>query len=497
MSGDFVKNSMKLSELHLNIPSTEGFSAETANAEDNESPRNNSSTSGSNKHAYSASEIKITAEHLWRNFPEGSQVRRFEESVREIVAAIQPHPSQISYRASVIALVKRQVRCVLRVNAFECGLHVLRCFLPDDPTRLTVVLGRSRVAQWHKTLHDRLTVLSEQTELSRVDRANDDDFATDQDDEFPVCDHVVSKVQVASEDANFKVDCLVDSTEVSISCNRRGDICLLAFIEEFASLVGQEDLFKRSLLLIRAWWFYETTAYGNPIRHYISDGGMCIMVCAIFNQFHARITSPLQALCLFLAEYSAYDGATHAITLQGIVPFPEGAQLVMMEPQESHLVTAAIMDKYWVLFNIQEASTSAAHFSQSQQIIDELNDDLARGTFLTKGHKPHYQSAFHGASQRSNAHGASRFERSGFNVANPFVNSNMVERLVTRRLQKVQRAFAAGASQCLLAVTHSGGEESAAIRALFPVVFHRFGQGFVRPDRINENTLQYRNNAIS
>ena len=481
-------------EMSLQFPVATSEYVEASNLDD-ETPRPQSA-SGGGKPAYSQAEIRNNADMLWRAGQAEQQAQRFDSAVQEVLSFVQPHPSQITYRASVVALIKRQVRSVLRVNAFECSLHVLRCFLPDDPTRLTVILGRTRVAQWHKTLHDRLTVLAEQPELSRAACPVDDDFAVDGDDEFPLFDHVLSKVQVASEDANFKVDCVVDAIESSISCNRRGDICLLAFVEEFANLVGQDDLFKRSLQLIRAWWFYETATYaGASIRHYIPDSAMCIMVCAIFNQFHMRISSPLQALCLFLAEYSAYDGATQAITLQGIVPYPEGSQLGLMEPRESHLVSAAIMDKYWVLVNIQEATSTAQHFNQAQQITEELNEDLTRGAFLTKGHKSSYQSVYPGvrsASQRAYAPGTARFERSGFNVANPFVNANMVEKLVTRRLQKVQKAFVAGAAQCFAVFSCSNGDENAAIRALFPVVCNRFGRGFVRPDHIGETAPNFR-----
>ena len=65
---------------------------------------------------------------------------------------------------------------------------------------------------------------------------------------------------------------------------------------------------------------YSSGYVGCVIKYYLPDFSLCIMVCAIFNQYHAQIASPLQALCLFLTEYSGYDGATHAITLQGLVP---------------------------------------------------------------------------------------------------------------------------------------------------------------------------------
>lgn len=153
----------------------------------------------------------------------------------------------------------------------------------------------------------------------------------------------------------------VDSSNVSIQANNRLDLCMLAFLEEVSTIVGHDNLFKRSILLIRAWWSYETVAYvGISIKHYLNDLTICIMVCAIFNQYHTRITSPLQALCLFLAEYSSYDGTTHVITLQGIVPYKANSssitQLVLLEPHIHDLFQSELLDKYWLLFNLNNSS---------------------------------------------------------------------------------------------------------------------------------------------
>jgi hypothetical protein len=410
-----------------------------------------------------------------------------------------------------MALIKRQVRFTLRVNAFECGLHELRCFLPDDVTKLSVVMGKLRASQWHKTVSDRLTMLAGQPELSRVAVvvAMDEEYAADQDDEYPVYDHVVSKVLVSSEEATFKVECAVDGTDVAVYCNRRGDVCMLAFLEEVSALVGQDDLFKRSLLFIRAWWVYETNAYvTSPVRHSLGDFCMCIMVCAVFNQYHARISSPLQALCLFLAEYSAYDGAKQVITLQGVVPFLYGDSNAIHVPdiQEHHLLSAVILEKYWALFNIAEVSAMPTHYGQVQ-LVDEINEDLTRGSFLSRGHmvhgSPYYANyaagAVHNSAQRAYSQPTTRLDRLCFNVAHPFMSANMMERVSARRIQRVQKVFAIG-SEKLLSILRKAPEDTPAgitqaVRAFFPAINARFGQGFVRPDRISPRSPQFRNST--
>ena len=89
------------------------------------------------------------------------------------------------------------------------------------------------------------------------------------------------------------------------------------------TLVGKDHLLKRSIMLIRSWWVYETPSYsGNNTRGNISDDAFCILICAIFNMHYKSISTPLQALVIFLAEYSSLDWSKYIVTVHGIIPLP-------------------------------------------------------------------------------------------------------------------------------------------------------------------------------
>lgn len=45
--------------------------------------------------------------------------------------------------------------------------------------------------------------------------------------------------------------CLVDNIVVDISFNQLGGLCTLNFLEEVDQLVGQNNLFKRAVILVR------------------------------------------------------------------------------------------------------------------------------------------------------------------------------------------------------------------------------------------------------
>ena len=67
---------------------------------------------------------------------------------------LQPHEEQMTHRGSIRLFVSRQVRKAMGARVFETGLQALRCFLPDDSMKLSVVLWRGHAANWHVTLSD-------------------------------------------------------------------------------------------------------------------------------------------------------------------------------------------------------------------------------------------------------------------------------------------------------------------------------------------------------
>ncbi|KAE8733284.1 hypothetical protein F3Y22_tig00001349pilonHSYRG00026 [Hibiscus syriacus] len=54
------------------------------------------------------------------------------------------------------------------------------------------------------------------------------------------------------------IKCLVENIVVDISFNQLGGLCTLCFLEEIDVLINQNHLFKRSIILIKAWCYYES-----------------------------------------------------------------------------------------------------------------------------------------------------------------------------------------------------------------------------------------------
>lgn len=252
-----------------------------------------------------------------------------DEAIGSVITLLEPHQAQVSYRNSVRAFVARVVRRTLSAKVYETGLHALDCFLPDDPIRLTVLLGRTNlfIDNWMTTLTDKLSILADSGSdngknlLSEMMLVVDDDCMAGEDVQ-PLCEHAVSRVTSTNANSSPKLFCDIEDANVEIDSNNLSGVRFLSFLEEVAQLVGKKDLFKRSLLLIRGWWTYEISTFLNQSsKNFLSDHALCVLICSIFNQHHATLFQPLQVLSVFIAEYCELDWSNCAVTVQGVVPF--------------------------------------------------------------------------------------------------------------------------------------------------------------------------------
>eukprot|EP00597_Dinobryon_sp_UTEXLB2267_P011396 CAMPEP_0170131784 /NCGR_PEP_ID=MMETSP0020_2-20130122/23479_1 /TAXON_ID=98059 /ORGANISM="Dinobryon sp., Strain UTEXLB2267" /LENGTH=1331 /DNA_ID=CAMNT_0010366975 /DNA_START=37 /DNA_END=4032 /DNA_ORIENTATION=+ len=439
--------------------------------------------------------------------PNREKAKFYDNAINDVIQTLQPHESQLQYRLSVVGLLKRQIRSCLFSTSFEIGVAAIRCFLPDDSTRLSVIISKSYISNWYGSLSERLNYLAERG----IPMEDDEQLDILVEEPKPVAPHVVNNnVNVVKESTGrYHVNCSVDAMEVEITVNSRMDQCLLSFMEEIALLVGNDNLFKRSLILIRAWWCYETASYvGCPIRHYLSDWAFCIMVCAIFNQHHGRIFSPFQALCLFLAEYSGYDSVNFAITLQGVVPFQSHNSNIpiLMVPKPGDLITASLLEKFKNVYLANPDVLDEVPFPDSRDttMMVETSNILDRGEsvevsspnldvqpFAVKnfGTSLSEQFSFPGISEQNNLNS---FERMGFNIVNPINESNMItEKLSQRRLMRLAKAFQIGAANLSVFLKQSNENlinSFNVIKNYFPAVSARFVDDW-RPDAINNSVL--------
>nr|KAJ0199435.1 hypothetical protein LSAT_V11C600324290 [Lactuca sativa] len=106
---------------------------------------------------------------------------------------------------------------------------------------------------------------------------------------------------------------------VNISFNQLGGLCTLCFLEEVDNLINQNHLFKRSIILIKAWCYYESRILGAH-HGLISTYALETLVLYIFHVFNNSFAGPLEVPYCFLEFFSNFDWENFCVNLWGLVP---------------------------------------------------------------------------------------------------------------------------------------------------------------------------------
>lgn len=517
------------------------------------STSSSSSTASAPASPYSSSIQLPKSQYFTCNQPNDLTCQYYQSAIQSIFKYIEPNEKQIEYHLSILAFIRKHSRICLNANIFSSSLSLINCSLPDDIINITIIIPKSLILTWHLIFIERLNlIIDRMLHTYQLDVTNNEENEIIEnlfnDDLYIRIRHEINNIKCI-KNINYGSMCIqgtIDNNNFNIQANNKNDILFLLFLEDVNNLINKNDLFKKSLLLIRAWWIYETTSYvGTSISQYLSDYSIIIMICAIFNQYHEFINYPLQTLCLFLTEYSNYDSTNNAITIQGIVPFKStGASVTataataqttllssaslptnnnnendnttyttatttttasnthfnstnkstnnssnissnqpqLLLPNKNHLFKLEFLEKYWHLYNLNNSQVDSHDFEFYLQTItppilfyDEShsnnNDDTNDDDNVIINNKRSSTSRNDNNNNKSNKNNNQQhhdinfdsgirnlfgiasntltyFDRHSYNIVHPFTHCNMVtEKLSTRRLMRLHKAFQIGAHE--------------------------------------------------
>jgi hypothetical protein len=125
--------------------------------------------------------------------------------------------------------------------------------------------------------------------------------------------------------------CLVNNVGVDITVNQIGALASVTFLEEADRLIGYDHLFKRSVLLIKAWCLNESCRYNPSIvsiigskQGMLSSYSLSILILYLFNKFTTNLNHPFSVLRSFLFTYSGFQWDKYVLTLDGPIPIQNG-----------------------------------------------------------------------------------------------------------------------------------------------------------------------------
>ncbi|GMH26381.1 hypothetical protein Nepgr_028224 [Nepenthes gracilis] len=299
-----------------------------------------------------------------------------ERVTQEIIGWVQPTVMSEERRRAVIDYVQRLIRNSLGCQVFPFGSVPLKTYLPDGDIDLTA-FGDFNLEE--ALVNDVYSVLEAE-------------------DRNPAAECTVKDVQYISAEVKL-VKCLVQNIVVDISFNQIGGLCTLCFLEQVDHRIGKDHLFKRSIILIKAWCYYESRILG-AYHGLISTYALETLVLYIFNLFHSSLDGPLAVLYKFLDYYSKFDWQNFCVSLHGPVHISSLPEIVAEKPENGGgdlLFGGDFLNECVEMFSVPSRGnelSSRAFVQKHLNIVDPLKEHNNLGRSVSKGNFFRIRSAF-------------------------------------------------------------------------------------------------------
>lgn len=306
-----------------------------------------------------------------------------EQRTEELITCIQPnHPSE-ERRNAVACYVQRLMMRCFSCQVFTFGSVPLKTYLPDGDIDLTAF---SR----NQNLKD--TWANEVKDMLESEEKNED------------AEFRVKEVQYIQAEVKI-IKCLVENIVVDISFNQLGGLCTLCFLEEVDHLINQNHLFKRSIILIKAWCYYESRILGAH-HGLISTYALETLVLYIFHVFNKPFAGPLEVLYRFLEFFSKFDWDNFCVGLLGPVPISALPDMTADPPRKDGgelLLSKTFLDacsSVYAVFPGGQENQEQPFISKHFNVIDPLRTNNNLGRSVSKGNFYRIRSAFAFGAQR-------------------------------------------------------------------------------------------------
>ena len=238
--------------------------------------------------------------------------------------------------------------CVGGAPCFPSGSWPGRTYLPDSDLDVTVLLppGSPVGADWFIAVNQALVLASASGMVAVVDGAASTGSGSGSGSGSALVhpdggssslahpslgQHTVRSVTFVNAAVQI-VSAVVDNVKVDVTANRGTALMANAMLEHVDAAVGRDHLFKRSVLLVKAWCSYESSELGGGLGVLDSLGGtLCtyaleVLMMCVFNAYASVIHHPMHALALFFYMYAEFPWGTYTITVDGPVHSFTGQQ---------------------------------------------------------------------------------------------------------------------------------------------------------------------------
>ncbi|KAG7561076.1 polymerase nucleotidyl transferase domain [Arabidopsis thaliana x Arabidopsis arenosa] len=295
-----------------------------------------------------------------------------EERAHEILCTIQPALVSDKSRNEIIDYVRTLIKSHDGIEVFSFGSVPLKTYLPDGDIDLTVLTKQNMDDDFYGQLCNRLQNEERESEFHATD-----------------VQFIPAQVKV--------IKCNIRNIAVDISFNQTAGLCALCFLEQVDQLFGRDHLFKRSIILVKAWCYYESRILGANTG-LISTYALAVLVLYIINLFHSSLSGPLAVLYKFLDYYGSFDWNNYCVSVNGPVPISSLPELTA-SPENGHEL---LLDEKFLrnCVELYSAPTKAVDSNGLEfpikhlNIVDPLKYSNNLGKSVTQGNVQRIRHAF-------------------------------------------------------------------------------------------------------
>ncbi|XVF33186.1 hypothetical protein REPUB_Repub17cG0146800 [Reevesia pubescens] len=297
-----------------------------------------------------------------------------EERTTVLIACIQPNAPSEGRRNAVADYVQRLISKCVPCQVFTFGSVPLKTYLPDGDIDLTAFSKNQNLKDsWAHQVRDT---------LENEEKNENAEFR-------------VKEVQYIQAEVKI-IKCLVENIVVDISFNQLGGLCTLCFLEEVDLLINHNHLFKRSIILIKAWCYYESRILGAH-HGLISTYALETLVLYIFHVFNKSFSGPLEVLYRFLEFFSKFDWENFCVSLWGPVPISSLPVITAEPPRKDGgelLLSKHFLDTCSSKYAFYQENQGQPFVSKHFNVIDPLRINNNLGRSVSKGNFFRIRSAF-------------------------------------------------------------------------------------------------------
>lgn len=127
--------------------------------------------------------------------------------------------------------------------------------------------------------------------------------------------HQITDISIILADVKL-IKCKFDSLSFDISINNFVGLCKLIFIHHIESKAFNRLLFKRSLILIKSWCYYEGGVLGSNVG-LLASYALEILLIYMFNNYSGKFTNEVGALFTFFKMMKDTDWDKSILSIFG------------------------------------------------------------------------------------------------------------------------------------------------------------------------------------